>query len=41
MVSNEEYWDYLYGGNNWNHNKDGLLLFIIDIYHFINKKNWM
>lgn len=41
IVSNQEYWDYLYGGYNWNHNKDGLLVFIIEIYSFIQRKNWI
>ncbi|KRX03380.1 hypothetical protein PPERSA_12659 [Pseudocohnilembus persalinus] len=31
----QEYWEYLYSGKQWNQSKDGLLMFILDIYHEI------
>jgi hypothetical protein len=31
----------LYGGKSWNYSKDGLLLFILDCFTEIKKKNWL
>lgn len=38
LIDVSEYWDYLSSGKIWDHSKDGLLKFLLDILFQMDKK---